>query len=260
MIISCINNKGGVGKTTSVISIAARLAELGFRVLVVDLDGQMSATESLGFSNDDNSHPSVLQVLTDQVRLTDAIVSTRIERLDLVPSSMDMASLDVIIASQYSREHLLARALESATGVYDLVLLDCPPGFGLGNVNALVAADALLVPVEPHFMALKGLRNLMTILARVRAQMRIDVPILGVLLTKVDWRNRHTQEAVRQVQDAFGDLVMSDVIRINTRLVEAPSYAQSIHEYAPESTGAAGYRRVTDELIERIKHWKRAAA
>lgn len=258
MILALINNKGGVAKTTTAINLAAGLARRDRRVLLVDLDSQGSASLSLGVTRAALA-PSSAEVLLDGLPVRQAIRPTAVAGLDLLTGTMALANADLRLADAASRERRLEAALEPVRQAYPFIVIDCPPSLSLLPVNALIAADAFLVPVTPHYLALEGLVNLMEAVERVRQGMHAGAALLGLVLTMVDYRLRVTREIVDLIRGHYRDQVFRTEIGVNVRLAEAPSFGQSIFAYDPTSTGADAYRRLTLEVQQRCRKAGRTA-
>lgn len=252
MILALVNNKGGVGRTTTAVNLSAGLANKNHRVLLADLDSQGSASLSLGVNRADLK-PSSADVLLGGMSIQRAIRPTTIKGLDLLTGSMELANADLVLGDARGREMRLKNALNPVRKDYAFIILDCPPSLSLLPINALVAADAYLVPVTPHYLALEGLVNLMEAVERVRQGMGTAALQLGLVLTMVDYRNRATREIVDIVRGHYKHQVFRAEIRINVRLAEAPSFGKSIFDYAPSSTGAAAYRRLVTEVLRRCR-------
>jgi chromosome partitioning protein len=248
--IACANQKGGVGKTTTVVNVAAFLATDGKRVLVVDLDPQGNATSGLGASRPPGTR-SVYDALVNDVPLGDLTVATAIPGLDLVPSSIDLAGAEVELAGLSQRERRLARALPPVTTAYDYTFLDCPPSLGLLTVNALTAADAVLVPIQCEYYALEGLSQLIATIHLVRDHLNPALAVNGVVLTMFDARTNLASEVVSEVRRHLEGAVYETVVPRSVRLAEAPSHGRPISHYAPESRGAAAYRALATEFRAR---------
>lgn len=248
--VAIINQKGGSGKTTTAVCLAAALAESGWRVLVVDLDAQASATSWFGVRDDDNR---LLEVLGSEGRLEDMVVSTGVPGVDLAPASHALSGIDRALATEVGAELILRRCLDALpSGRYDLVLLDCPPALGLLSISALAACDEVLVPVEAHVMALSGLASLTHTLDRVRSRLNPAARLSAILACRVDARKNLCLDVVASLRERFSDQVMKTVVRENVRLAEAPSFAAPITVYDSKSVGAEDYRAVATELLERF--------
>ncbi|MHA6264282.1 ParA family protein [Arenibacterium sp. CAU 1754] len=258
-IIAIANQKGGVGKTTTAINLAAALVETGSRVLVVDLDPQGNASTGLGIERDDREF-TTYDLLIDDAPLSDVIHHTDFEGLSIVPANVDLSSADIELISNEKRSFLLHDALRQVamdTYHWDYILIDCPPSLNILTVNAMVAAHAVLVPLQSEFFALEGLSQLMLTVREVRQTANPNLRIEGVVLTMYDKRNNLSQQVEQDARDNLGDLVFQTVIPRNVRVSEAPSYAIPVLSYDPKSQGAQAYRALAREL--RNKHNKMAA-
>jgi chromosome partitioning protein len=250
--ICVANQKGGVGKTTTAISLAAGLAALGARVLLVDLDPQGNASTGLGIRIEEGE-PSTYGVLVDGDQLLPALQATEIDGLSLLASSLDLAGAEVELVPAFSREHRLQRALEVTGGRFDVVLVDCPPSLGLLTINALVAADEVLVPIQCEYYALEGLSQLLRTVDLVAENLNRGLRVGGVVLTMFDARTNLSQQVVEEVRGYFGDLTYTTVIPRSVRLSEAPSFGQPINLYDPSSRGARAYQRLAREVALRLE-------
>ncbi len=251
IVMAVTNQKGGVGKTTTTVSLGAALAAEGLDVLVVDLDPQGNATTGLGLRVSEGA-PSTYRVIVEQMPLEDAAEPTAVRRLHIVPSSLDLAGAEIELVPQFSREHRLRSALDAVRDQYDVVLIDCPPSLGLLTVNALVASDQVLVPIQCEYYALEGLGQLMRTIEMVRSGLNNALQLGGVLMTMYDGRTNLSQQVVDEVRGHFGELAFSTVIPRTVRLSEAPSYGQPITEFDPSSRGARAYQRLARELARRL--------
>jgi chromosome partitioning protein len=252
VVVGIANQKGGVGKTTTTVSLAAALAERGVRTLVVDLDPQGNATTGLGLRAEEGD-PSTYGVLVEDVPLLAAVQETAVPGLDVLPSSLDLAGAEVELVPAFSRELRLRRALEAAEDRYDVILVDCPPSLGLLTINALVAADQVLVPIQCEYYALEGLGQLMRTVQLVSDNLNRELELGGVVLTMFDGRTNLSQQVVDEVRAYFGDQAYETVIPRTVRLSEAPSFGQPITVFDPSSRGARAYQRLADEVIERLE-------
>jgi len=250
MILALVNNKGGVAKTTTAVNLAAGLARKKKSVLLVDLDSQGSASLALGIPRSELM-PSAADVLLHGEPIKTAIRNVA-EGLDLLTGSMELANADLALADETGRERRLSDALKPIRSAYDIILLDCPPSLSMLPINALYAADGFIVPVEPQYLALEGLVNLTEAVERMREGMNIKASLVGLVLTKVDYRTKATTEIVDLIRGHYKRQVFKAEIRINTRLAEAPSFGQSIFDYDPTATGAAAYADLTEELLKRM--------
>lgn len=250
-IIALANQKGGVGKTTTAVNLGAALAAGGARVLLVDLDPQGNATSHLGYDKRTLKR-SVYDLLVNQVELDQVTLITRRPRLDLVPAAPALAGAEIEMVGMLAREHLLGRALDGARAQYDYILIDPPPSLGLLTVNALTAADLVLIPVQTEYMALEGLSQLVNTIELVRDRLNPRLRIGGLLLTMYDVRTNLAAEVADEVRRHFPGLVFNTVIPRNIRLSEAPSYGETIYEYDPRSAGAVAYARMAEEFKRRL--------
>ncbi len=248
--IACTNQKGGVGKTTTVVNLATYLALLGDRVLVIDLDPQGNATSGFGIDRS-TLDGSVYDALVDGTPIADLHVETRVERLRLVPSAIALAGAEVELAAELARERRLARALDAERAAWDWILVDCPPSLGILTVNALTAADAVLVPIQCEYYALEGLTQLIATVNLVRDELNPDLAISGVLLTMYDNRTNLSSEVAAEVRRHLHDAVFDTIVPRSVRLSEAPSHGLPIALYRPESKGADAYQRLAVELRSR---------
>lgn len=250
-VLAVMNQKGGVGKTTTTVSVASALAARGVRVLIVDLDPQGNASVGLGIRIGETD-AAVYDVLLADVPLNQAIRNTAYAHLDVVPSSIDLAGAEVELVTVDSREQRLKHALRTVSGVYDVVLIDCPPSLGLLTVNALAAADDVIVPIQCEYYALEGLRQLLTTVGRVTQSLNAELVLGGVVLTMYDGRTNLAQNVVDEVREHFGERVFASVIPRSVRLAEAPSYGEPIRVFDPESRGATAYEALADEFCQRF--------
>ena len=258
-IIAIANQKGGVGKTTTAINLAAALAECGEQVLLVDLDPQGNASTGLGVETSERTATSY-ELLVEDAPLDDVILDTGIKGLRIIPANTDLSSADLELVSNEKRSFLLHDALrQTAMDDYglDYILIDCPPSLNLLTVNAIVAAHSVLVPLQSEFFALEGLSQLMLTIREVRESANPNLRIEGVLLTMYDRRNNLSQQVEQDARGNLGDLVFETVVPRNVRLSEAPSFAEPILTYDTQSQGARAYRALAAELLR--KHRKMAA-
>jgi len=249
-IIACANQKGGVGKTTTVVNLASFLARSGRRILIVDLDPQGNATSGVGLVSREVDR-SIYPVLVANGSLQDLIAAASIEGLSIIPSSRDLAGAEVELVPLPGRERRLARALAPVRDDFDYVLMDCPPSLGLLTVNALTAADSVLIPIQCEYYALEGLGQLLSTIELVRAHLNPELAIKGVVLTMFDARTTLSSDVSAEVRRHMGDLVFDTHIPRSVRLAEAPSYGRPISEYSPTSRGALAYAALSDELLTR---------
>lgn len=249
-VIAVLNQKGGVGKTTTTVNVAAYLAKAGKSVLIVDFDPQGNATSGLGIDKH-NLSATVYDVLFKKTGAEHVVQETGIEGLYILPANPNLAAAEVELVSELQREHALKNAL--ATLSYDVVLIDCPPSLGLLTINALTAADQLLIPVQAEYYALEGLSQLLTVVQRVRAGLNPRLDLMGVVVTMFDSRTSLSDQVYAELGKHFGDKVMKTIIPRNVRLAEAPSHGKSIAEHDKWSKGARAYKALSKEIVGRIK-------
>jgi chromosome partitioning protein len=250
-VIACANQKGGVGKTTTVVNVATYLAVAGRRVLLVDLDPQGNATSGIGVDRGSLA-ASVYDVLLADRPLRDVVVPTGVPGLEMLPSQRNLAGAEVELVPVASRERRLKQQLDSERARWDVVLLDCPPSLGLLTVNALTAADSVLIPLQTEYYALEGLSQLMATIELVKQHLNPPLSLLGVVLTMYDARTSLAADVAREVRDHLGAAVFETVVPRSVRLAEAPSYSQPIASFSPSSRGAAAYEELTGELMRRL--------
>jgi chromosome partitioning protein len=246
-IIACANQKGGVGKTTTVVNLAAYLALAGETVLVIDLDPQGNTTSGFGLDRGQIGR-SVYEAITEDAYITDLIMPSTIPNLSVVPSSISLAGAEVELAPLAQRERRLAHILADVVLLYDYILLDCPPSLGLLTVNALTAADAVIIPIQCEYYALEGLSQLIATINLVRNHLNPNLAIKGVVLTMYDPRTNLSSEVDAEVRKHLGSAVFKTIIPRSIRLSEAPSYGLPIVLYRPDSRGAEAYASLADEL------------
>jgi len=249
--IAVANQKGGVGKTTTAINLATALAATGWRVLLIDLDPQGNASTGLGVPQSQR-HRSSYELLTGDCSMEEAVVPTRVPRLDLVPATVDLSGAEIELVDYEHRTHRLDKALASAPGRWDICLIDCPPSLGLLTINALVAARSVLVPLQTEFFALEGLSQLLQTVERVRARFNPELSILGVALTMFDRRNNLSTQVADDVRACLGKVVFETIIPRNVRLSEAPSHGIPALIYDLRCPGSEAYIALARELIERL--------
>jgi len=254
-IISIVNQKGGVGKTTTTINLAAALALKGQSVLLVDIDPQGNASTGLGVSRNSRG-VSIYNVIVDSTPLSDAIQETGVPGLSIVPSHIDLSSAELEIGAQAGRTTRLRDALAPVLPLYDYILIDCPPALGLLTVNALAASKSALVPLQCEFYALEGLSQLLKTVEMAKGSINPDLIIEGVMLTMYDKRNRLSAQVAQDVRKHLGRAVFRSVIPRNVRVAEAPSFAKPVMMYDPDCAGALAYMALADELLRRHKKQK----
>ena len=250
-VIAMVNQKGGVGKTTSTVSLGAALAGYGRRVLLVDFDPQGAIAISFGI-NPSALELTVYNLLTDEdCRIDEVILHSDVENLDLLPSNIDLAAAELQLVSEVGREYALKRALEPVLGNYDIILIDCQPSLGLLTLNALTAASGVVVPMECEYFALRGVALLKDTIDKVSARLNPDLAIIGVVATMYDSRTLHSREVLETVQQAFGDLVFITTISRTIKFPDAAVAGTPITVYAPDSPGAEAYRQLAREVLAR---------
>ena len=250
-IISMCNQKGGVGKTTSTINLGACLAEVGRKVLLVDLDPQGALTAGLGLTYEDFEDTIYDVMLDNQVSIHSAIRTTSIPGLDLVPANIDLSAAEIQLVNEVGREHTLARALRPVRRDYDYIIIDCQPSLGLLTVNALACSHGVIIPMECEFFSLRGLALLTDTIEKVSDRINFDLDTLGILVTMFDRRTRHAREVMDRVVDYFGDKVFDTVITRTVRFPETSVAGEAITTWAPNSQAAKQYRDLAREVIER---------
>ena len=262
-IISVINQKGGVGKTTTVINLAAGLTIKGKKILVIDLDPQGNATTGLGLSNNDTSDLTIYSVLNGTRKVSEVINKTSIENLDLIPSNVDLSGLEIETAGDTRRAFILKEQitayLNNSRGSYDYVLIDCPPSLSLLTIMALVASSSLVVPLQTEFFALEGLTQLMKTIERIKTNLNPKLLIKGILLTMYDKRNKLSSQVEAEAREYFKDKVYQTVVPRNVRLSEAPSHGVPVLIYDKTCPGSKSYFNFTEEFLDKEKTMESAA-
>ena len=252
-IISIINQKGGVGKTTTVINLAAGLSQQNKKILVIDLDPQGNATTGLGLSNMENSTDTIYGVLNGSKQISEVIKKTKFENLNLITSNVDLSGLEVETADDENRAFILklklTAYLNTSRGSYDYILIDCPPSLSLLTVMALVSSHSLVVPLQTEFFALEGLTQLMKTIERIKVRLNPQLKIRGILLTMYDKRNKLSSQVEKEARDYFNEKVYKTVIPRNVRLSEAPSHGMPVLIYDRSCPGSRSYFNFTDEFI-----------
>ena len=249
-VMAIINQKGGVGKSTTAINLSAALGELGKQVLLVDLDPQGNSSSGLGIEKS-QVEQCVYDVLLNDASIESVIIPDVCEGLDLVPATINLAGAEVELVAEMARENRLKDAVGSLRGKYDYIFIDCPPSLGLLTVNALVAADKLLIPIQCEFYALEGVTKLLDSMKRVKTRLNPSLDIFGVLLTMYDGRTTLSRQVVDEVRSYFGKTVFSTMIPRTVKLSEAPSFGQPITQYDPTGKGAQTYVALAKEVIQR---------
>ena len=249
-VMAIINQKGGVGKSTTAINLSAALGEMGKQVLLVDLDPQGNSSSGLGIEKSRVEH-CVYDVLLNDVPVEDVIIPDVCEGLDVIPATINLAGAEVELVAEMARENRLRDSVGSLRGKYDYVFIDCPPSLGLLTVNALVAADKLLIPIQCEFYALEGVTKLLDSMKRVKTRLNPSLDIFGVLLTMYDGRTTLSKQVVEEVRNYFGKIVFDTLIPRTVKLSEAPSFGQPVTQYDPSGKGAQSYVDLAKEVINR---------
>lgn len=248
----CIaNQKGGVGKTTTSVNLSSALAQLGKRVLLVDLDPQGNASSGLGLKRQDYQEQNIYQVLIGEISAQEAVYPTHTTSLCVAPANPDLVGAEIELVEMPEREYRLKYALKTLEAQFDYVIIDCPPSLGLLTVNALTAANSFLVPLQCEYYALEGLSQLLNTAGLIKKNLNPNLAIEGILLTMFDTRNNLSHQVVQEIRTHFGDKVFGAIIPRNVRLSEAPSHGKSIIDYDPKSVGALKYLELAHELLER---------
>lgn len=249
--LALINNKGGVGKTTTAVHLAEGLSRQGEEVLLADLDAQASASLSLGCEREE-LEPSVATLLYQDIDPEEVIRKAPGADLDLITGSEKLQSADIRLAGELGRERILADTLQDVESAYDVIILDCPPSLALLPVNAIVASDWFIVPVEPHYLALEGVGSMLDTVQSIRTEIGEAAELLGVVVTRADFRAKATEQAIEMLRKEHGDTMFDSIVRGNVRVSEATSFGTTVFEHAPKSTGAKAYRSLTQEVISRL--------
>ncbi len=248
-IVAIVNQKGGVGKTTTAINVSASVAAAEKRALVVDMDPQANLTSGLGVDGASLNGSTIYRGIVDGAPVEGLILDTALERLKLIPSERNLTGAEIELVDQPRREYRLKEVLAPLAGAYDWIFVDCPPSLGLLTVNALVAADAVLIPLQCEFFALAGVSELMSTVGRVRASFNPKLRVEGIVLTMVDERTNLTTQVIEDVRRAFPGVVFDAIIPRNVRLAEAPSFGKPILLYDIRSKGAEAYLALTKEIL-----------
>lgn len=251
MVISIINQKGGVGKTTSVINIGAFLGIKSKKTLLIDSDPQSNLSYGLGFTPDKIKY-NIYDLYIGRKNTEDVIIQTNIPNVHLIPSTIDLAGAEIELVNSISRESVLKKSLQNIINKFDFILIDCPPSLGILTINALVASEKVLIPVQSEYFALEGLAQLLKTIDLVKNNINNNLQIAGVILTMFDQRTNLSKDVEKEIREFFKDLVFNTIIPRNIKLSEAPSRGLSIHEYAQSSPGAIAYENLTEEIIQKL--------
>lgn len=255
-IISMVNQKGGVGKTTTSINLSACLGYLGKKTLLIDLDPQGNASTGVGINKGDNKY-SIYDVFTDKISIKDSIITTKYDNLDIIPATINLAGVDIELLNRSNREpgfiktSQLKRHMSLIKDNYDFIIIDCPPSLGILTTNALTASDSVLIPVQCEFFALEGITQLLNTIMLVQKNLNPNLDIEGVLLTMFDSRTKLGVEVVNEIRGYFRERVYDTIIPRLVRLSEAPSYGKPIHVYDPRSRGSDAYINLAKEVMDR---------
>ena len=251
-IIAITNQKGGVGKTTTAINLAAAMAESGKKVLLIDMDPQGNASSGLGIDKDSLDHTSY-EVLMGESSIQEAVIRDVFPNLDVLPSSIDLSGAEIELIDVESKEYRLKNAMESLQKRYDYAIIDCPPALSMLTINALTTADSVLVPIQCEFYALEGLTQLLYTIDLVKKKLNPELYVEGIVFTMYDMRTNLSLQVVENVRENLKQHIYRTVIPRNVRLAEAPSYGQPINVYDPKSSGAGAYARLAQEVIKNTK-------
>ena len=250
-VIAISNQKGGVGKTTTAINLAASLAVLEKKVLIIDADPQANSTSGLNFSPEDDQHRTLYEVIIGELDIRDALIQTEMNNLHMVPSHINLVGAEIEMLNVPDRESLLKKALAPVRDEYDFIIIDCAPSLGLITVNSLTAADSVIIPVQPEFFALEGLGTLLQPIRLVQNGVNPSLTIEGFIVTMFDGRTRVHNQVVNELREHFGDMVFNTVIQRNIRLSEAPSHGKPIVLYDVMCNGTTNYLNLAKEVLER---------
>ena len=249
-IISFANQKGGVGKTTTAVNLSAALAEAGQSVLAIDFDPQGNLSSGLGIDKL-NTEKTIYEVIIGDENINDAILSTEVENLDIIPSNVDLSGAEIELLELEDRERTLRRKISEIYKEYDYIIIDCPPSLSLLTINAFMASDSVVIPIQCEYYALEGLSQMMKTVNLVRKKLNTNLQVEGVVFTMYDARNRLSQQVVESVKEVLNERIYKTIIPRNVRLAEAPSYGMPVTEYDSKSSGAESYRLLAAEVISR---------
>lgn len=249
-VIAVLNQKGGVGKSTTVINLAACLGELKKKVLIIDFDPQGNASSGFGIEKED-LESDIYDVILQDTLIEDIIQDTCIKKVFVAPATIQLAGAEIELVSAMARESILKEAVSNVVDEFDYVLIDCPPSLGLLTINALIAADSIIIPIQCEYYALEGVAKLLESMNMVKKRMNPDLEIFGVVMTMFDTRTSLSKQVVEEVETYFGKKMFNTVIPRNVKIAEAPSYGQPVCMYAPISKGASAYAKLAKEVIKR---------
>ena len=248
-IVAFLNQKGGVGKTTTCVNMAGYLAQMGKKVLLLDIDPQGNASSNLGFEKD-SKQKTIYDVIVDDNTIEEVIQKTKLDNLDIIPSNVDLAGAEIELVQMNNREKVVRNILRKIVNNYDYICIDCPPSLGLITVNALTACDSVLIPIQCEYFALEGLSQLMCTIKLVKKHLNENIDVEGVVLTMKDNRSNLGQSVAQDISKYFGKKVYKTIIPRNIRLAEAPSFGEPICVYDPKCTGAIAYKALTEEFLK----------
>ena len=248
-IVAFLNQKGGVGKTTTCVNMAGYLAQMGRKVLLLDIDPQANASSNLGFEKD-SKPKTIYNVIVDDNTIDEVIQKTKVPNLDIIPSDVDLAGAEIELVQMNNREKVVRNILKKIINNYDYICIDCPPSLGLITVNALTACDSVLIPIQCEYFALEGLSQLMYTIKLVKKHLNENIDVEGVVLTMKDNRSNLGQSVAQDITKYFGKKVYKTIIPRNIRLAEAPSFGEPICVYDPKCTGAQSYKSLTLEFLK----------
>lgn len=251
-VISLVNQKGGVGKTTTAVSLASYIGKKKKKVLLIDLDPQANATSGLGTEKNELEN-TTYDLLINETPVTEVILETSAQNVDIIASNINLAGAEVELVNAISRENILRTAVEEIRDDYDYIIIDCPPSLGLLTINALTASDGIIIPIQGEYYALEGLSQLVETINIVKKKLNPDIEILGVVLTMFDMRTQLSKQVKEEVEDYFKKKVFKTIIPRNVRLAEAPSHGLAISDYDKSSKGAKAYEALAAEVIKRTK-------
>jgi chromosome partitioning protein len=251
-VISLVNQKGGVGKTTTAVSLASYIGKKKKKVLVVDLDPQANATSGLGIEKSE-LETTTYDLLINECPVRDVIFESSAQNVDIIPTNINLAGAEVELVNAISRENILRGAIEEIKDEYDYIIIDCPPSLGLLTINALTASDGIIIPIQGEYYALEGLSQLVETINIVKKKLNPDIEIVGVVLTMFDMRTQLSKQVREEVEDYFGKKVFKTIIPRNVRLAEAPSHGLAISDYDKASKGAKAYEALAAEVLKRTK-------